>query len=71
MPINISVAGSYHQLGEFVSAIAALPRIVTMHDIQIQPEGTQQAPVERPLSMIAVAKTYRALEDENASEEEN
>ena len=64
LPINISVVGSYHQFGEFISGIAALPRIVTMHDIQIQPEGAQ-APAERPLSMIAIAKTYRALEVEN------
>ncbi len=65
LPINISVVGSYHQFGEFISGIAALPRIVTMHDIQIQSEGVQQAPAERPLSMIAIAKTYRALEVEN------
>ena len=64
LPINISIVGDYHQFGEFVSGIAALPRIVTTHDIQIQPLGAE-APTERPLSMTAVAKTYRALEEEN------
>ena len=64
LPINISIVGDYHQFGEFVSGIAALPRIVTTHDIQIQPLGAE-APAERPLSMTAVAKTYRALEEEN------
>ena len=64
LPINISIVGDYHQFGEFVSGIAALPRIVTTHDIQIQPLGAD-APAERPLSMTAVAKTYRALEEEN------
>ena len=64
LPINISIVGDYHQFGEFVSGIAALPRIVTTHDIQIQPIGAE-APAERPLSMTAVAKTYRALEEEN------
>lgn len=64
LPINISVVGDYHQFGEFVSGIAALPRIVTTHDVQIQSVGAQ-GPAERPLSMTAIAKTYRALEEEN------
>ena len=64
LPISISIVGDYHQFGEFVSGIAALPRIVTTHDIQIQPLGAE-ALAERPLSMTAVAKTYRALEEEN------
>ena len=63
LPINISVVGDYHKFGRFISGIAALPRIVTTHDIQIQSLG--QDPAERPLSMTAVAKTYRALEEEN------
>src|SRR5262249_43407867 len=37
-PIKIRLSGSYHQFGEFVSGIAALPRIVTLHDIDIKPE---------------------------------
>ena len=63
LPINISVVGDYHKFGRFISGIAALPRIVTTHDIQIQSMG--QGPAERPLAMTAVAKTYRALEEEN------
>ena len=39
LPIKISLTGSYHQLGEFVSGIAALPRIVTLHDIEIKPDN--------------------------------
>ena len=39
LPIKIRLTGSYHQLGEFVSGIAALPRIVTLHDIEIKPES--------------------------------
>jgi type IV pilus assembly protein PilO len=63
LPINISVVGSYHQFGEFVSGVAALPRIVTTHDINITP---MDASAESPqLQMTAVAKTYRALEEEN------
>ena len=57
LPINISVRGEYHQLGEFVSGIAALPRIVTIHNITISKSGDR-------LSMSAIAKTYRALDEE-------
>ena len=59
LPINLKMSGTYHQFGEFVSGIAALPRIVTTHDISISPKkaGGQ-------LEMIATAKTYRALEEE-------
>ena len=38
LPIKIKLTGSYHQMGEFVSGIAALPRIVTLHDITIKPD---------------------------------
>lgn len=52
LPINISVQGSYHQLGQFVSGIAALSRIVTLHNYTISPSGNG-------LSMNILAKTYR------------
>jgi len=39
LPIKIRLTGSYHQFGEFVSGIAALPRIVTLHDIEIKPDS--------------------------------
>jgi len=57
LPISIKVVGNYHQLGEFVSGIAALPRIVTTHDISITKSDAQ-------LVMDATAKTYRALDEE-------
>src|SRR5487761_578519 len=40
LPIKMVLSGNYHQFGEFVSGIAALPRIVTLHDIEIKPTGT-------------------------------
>lgn len=58
LPISIKVKGSYHQMGEFVSGIAALPRIVTTHNIRITKE------TDAGLSMSATAKTYRAIEEE-------
>lgn len=62
LPINISVRGTYHQLGEFVSGIASLPRIVTVHNIEIKPAGKDNPDI---LTMSAVAQTYRALDEED------
>ena len=61
LPINLRYTGSYHELGNFVSGIAALPRIVTLHDISIRP-ASQDAPDE--LTLDVTAKTYRYLEEE-------
>ncbi|MGB8326054.1 MAG: type 4a pilus biogenesis protein PilO [Steroidobacteraceae bacterium] len=61
LPIKIRLSGSYHQFGEFVSGIAALPRIVTLHNIDIKPE-TRDAYDQ--LTLDVTAKTYRYLDDE-------
>ena len=61
LPIKIKLVGSYHQFGAFVSGIAALPRIVTLHDIAIVPE-TKDASPDR-LTLDVTAKTYRYLDD--------
>ena len=58
LPIKMQLTGSYHQFGEFVSDIAALSRIVTLHDIQIKPV-TKNAYDQ--LSLTLTAKTYRYL----------
>ena len=55
-PINLRVRGSYHQLGNFVSGVAALPRIVTIHDLSLKKEKDGE------LVMTATANTYRYLE---------
>ena len=60
LPIKLSVTGNYHQFGEFVSGVAALPRIVTTHDVSIKRGGKDNPNL---LEMKAVAKTYRALEE--------
>ena len=65
LQIKLRYTGSYHELGNFVSGIAALPRIVTLHDISIRPLN-DTAPDE--LSLEVTAKTYRYL-DEEATEE--
>jgi type IV pilus assembly protein PilO len=62
LPIKIKLVGSYHDFGNFVSGIAALPRIVTLHDIQITPV-TPGKDYDN-LTMDVTAKTYRYIEDE-------
>jgi type IV pilus assembly protein PilO len=67
LPIKIRLTGSYHQFGQFVSGIAALPRIVTLHDIEIKSESKD---AYDQLSLELTAKTYRYLdEDEIAAGE--
>ena len=60
-PIKIRLSGGYHEMANFVSGIASLPRIVTLHDISITPEA--QDSFDR-LSLEVTAKTYRYLEEE-------
>jgi len=62
LPIRLRYTGSYHELGNFVSGIAALPRIVTLHDISIRPgQGQGSSPDE--LILDVTAKTYRYLDE--------
>jgi type IV pilus assembly protein PilO len=69
LPIKMELTGSYHQFGEFVSGIAALPRIVTLHDIQIKPSaGDGKSGGYDDLTLTLTAKTYRYLDpDEMAA----
>jgi type IV pilus assembly protein PilO len=53
LPISIQVIGKFEELGLFVSGLASLPRIVTIHDVNITPEGKDGA-----LLMSAIIKTY-------------
>ncbi len=66
-PIKIRLDGSYHEFGSFVSDIAGLPRIVTIHDIAIRPlskDGTYDN-----LVLDLTAKTYRYIDEDDISEE--
>lgn len=53
LPIRIDVTGDYHDFGSFVSGVASLPRIVTLHDYSIKQSDASQ------LNMVIEAKTYR------------
>jgi type IV pilus assembly protein PilO len=61
LPIRISLTGSYHEFGEFVSGIAALPRIVTLHDIEIKSVNKD---AYDQLTLDLTAKTYRYLDED-------
>ena len=61
LPIKIRLTGSYHQFGQFVSGIAALPRIVTLHDIQITSVNKD---AYDQLALELTAKTYRYLDED-------
>jgi type IV pilus assembly protein PilO len=65
LPIHIQLTGSYHEFGAFVSGIAALPRIVTLHDIQITPVGKSGSYDQLQLDLTA--KTYRYLDDDEVA----
>ncbi|MGA8136273.1 MULTISPECIES: type 4a pilus biogenesis protein PilO [Pseudomonas] len=58
LPIQITVTGAYHDLATFVSGVAALPRIVTLHDFEIKPVVASPAGGTK-LRMSILAKTYR------------
>jgi len=60
-PIKIRLSGGYHEIANFVSGIAALPRIVTLHDINITPE--EKGSFDK-LSLEVTAQTYRYLDEE-------
>jgi type IV pilus assembly protein PilO len=63
LPVNIKVTGNYHDLGAFASDVAKMPRIVLLTDLKIDP------PKEGVLSMEAVAKTYRYLDEEEVAKQ--
>ncbi len=60
-PITISLSGGYHDIAKFVSGVAALPRIVTLHDINITTDVSDEFD---KLTIQVTAKTYRYLEEE-------
>ena len=61
LPIKMRLTGSFHAIGAFVSGIAALPRIVTLHDVQIKP--VEKGSTDQ-LQLDVTAKTYRYLDEE-------
>ena len=60
LPIQIHVYGSYHEMGQFVSGLAALPRIVTVHDMKI---SSAEGDLEK-LLLTTVARTYQSVDNQ-------
>ena len=62
LPIAIKITGNYHDIGAFASDVAALPRIVTLNNLAIaNDKGT--------LTMDAIAKTFRYLDEEEVAKQ--
>ena len=65
LPISLEVSGSYHQLATFISGIAALPRIVTISELKLEPfDKGEDISDSGKLRMSATAKTYRYLQED-------
>ncbi|MGW8368391.1 MAG: type 4a pilus biogenesis protein PilO [Gammaproteobacteria bacterium] len=62
LPIRLRYTGSYHEMGNFVSGVAGLPRIVTLHDVKITPLNLDGE--EERLQLEVTGKTYRYLDEE-------
>ena len=63
LPISMKVVGLYHQFGEFISGLAALPRIITTHNVQISGQDNRRGQDNNQgiLQMSVTAKTYRYI----------
>lgn len=68
LPVNIRVTGAYEEFAAFVSGVANLPRIVTLHDIAISRAG-DEAEEDEELSMELTARTYWYLDDTEEEED--
>ncbi|HYC35749.1 MAG TPA: type 4a pilus biogenesis protein PilO [Usitatibacter sp.] len=63
LPVNIKVTGGYHDLGAFASDVAKMPRIVLLTDLKLDP------PKDGVLTMEAIAKTYRYLDEDEVAKQ--
>lgn len=63
LPVNIKLTGNYHDVGAFASDVAQLSRIVTLNDVAI----SNKDPKDLTLTMEAVAKTFRYLDDDEVA----
>ena len=69
LPIALEVTGTYHQFASFISGIAALPRIVTISGLKLEPykdkgAKSDEIDISGKLKMSATAKTYRYLQED-------
>ncbi len=67
LPMDIAVTGTYHDIASFVSGVASLPRIVTLHNFKITPVKKNKKTQSGLLKMSVAAKTYRYKGDKKKS----
>ncbi|MEP6484996.1 MAG: type 4a pilus biogenesis protein PilO [Rudaea sp.] len=67
-PIQLKMVGTYHQFGNFISGVAALPRVVilTMHDVSLKPNDVKSASGQ--LTLEGTVRTYRYVEDDEGGD---
>ncbi|WP_295456569.1 type 4a pilus biogenesis protein PilO [uncultured Thiodictyon sp.] len=63
LPIDIRVTGRYHDFGRFISGLASLPRIVTIHNVKIVNPAGERGAEDAKLQLQAQVKTYRYLDE--------
>ena len=68
-PIQLKMVGTYHQFGNFISGVAALPRVVilTMHDVSLKPNDAKTA-ASGQLTLEGTVRTYRYVEDDEGGD---
>lgn len=77
LPISMSIVGNYHQLGEFVSKVSSMPRVITFHDLTIEKVKDNKKSLKLDgdslidkLEMVVLAKTYRYLHSNTEEDSE-
>lgn len=71
LPITLKLRGNYHAFGNFISGLAAMPRIVTQHDISITSSSAKSADDDSALTLEMTAQIYRYLDDSEEPTEES
>jgi type IV pilus assembly protein PilO len=71
LPMEIEVLGTYHDIASFVSGVASLPRIVTLHNFTISPNNKKKDGQSGVLKMSVSAKTYRYNGDKKSASKKN
>lgn len=69
-PINITALGNYHQFGDFLTGLSALPRIITMHDFEVTRQSGSDIMTETPQLMLKInTNTYRSKQEAEVAAE--
>lgn len=64
LPITLRVKGDYHAIGKFISSVAAMHRIVTLHNVSITVPGSSKGSVKGSLTLKLTAQIYQYLDEQ-------